>query len=260
MIEYTGEAIRALDMDGRMTVCNMSIEAGARAGMIAPDDTTFAYLAGRPHAPTGADWDAAVARWRTLVTDEGATFDRDARDRRDAQLEPMITCGTNPGHGHRRSSQRVPEPARAADPTERARNSRRRCATWGSSRASRCSAVKVDVVFVGSCTNSRHQRSARRGATSCAGATSAPACAMLVVPGAPAIKRAAEAEGLDRVFLDAGAEWREPGCSMCIAMNGDQLAPGQYAVSARATATSRAGRARAVARCSRRHRPRPPRP
>ncbi|HET9992308.1 MAG TPA: 3-isopropylmalate dehydratase large subunit [Kofleriaceae bacterium] len=227
VIEYAGEAIRALDMDGRMTVCNMSIEAGARAGMIAPDATTFAYLAGRPHAPSGADWDRAVERWRTLVSDEGATFDRELRIDATA-LEPMITWGTNPGHGIG-ISQRVPEPARAADPTTRAQ-------LETALRYTRVEpgvpllGLKVDVVFVGSCTNSRIS-DLRAAADVLRGRRVSASVRMLVVPGSAAIKAAAEAEGLDRVFVDAGAEWREPGCSMCIAMNGDQLAPGQLAVS-----------------------------
>ena len=227
VIEYAGEAIRALDMDGRMTVCNMSIEAGARAGMIAPDDTTFAYLRGRPEAPQGAAFDRAVAGWRALVTDDGAVFDRELRI--DAtRLEPMITWGTNPGHGVG-ISQRVPDPAAVADASQRA-------SLEGALAYTQFAAghpllgVKVDVVFVGSCTNSRIS-DLRAAAQIVRGRRVAPGVRMLVVPGSAAIKAEAEAEGLDRVFRDAGAEWREPGCSMCIAMNGDQLAPGQLAVS-----------------------------
>ncbi|MEO6775639.1 MAG: 3-isopropylmalate dehydratase large subunit [Kofleriaceae bacterium] len=227
VIEYAGEAIRALDMDGRMTVCNMSIEAGARAGMIAPDATTFAYLAGRPHAPAGAAWDRAVDRWRALVTDDAAVFDRELRIDA-AALEPMITWGTNPGHGIG-ISQRVPDPSRVTDPAARVQ-------LETALRYTRVEpgvpllGLRVDVVFVGSCTNSRIG-DLRAAAEVLRGRRVAGSVRMLVVPGSAAIKAAAEAEGLDRVFRDAGAEWREPGCSMCIAMNGDQLLPGQLAVS-----------------------------
>ena len=227
VIEYAGEAIRALDMDGRMTVCNMSIEAGARAGMIAPDATTFAYLKGRPHAPSGADWDRAVERWRALVSDEGATFDRELRIDATA-LEPMITWGTNPGHGIG-ISQRVPEPSRTTDPATRAQLENALHYTRVEPGVPLLG-LKVDVVFVGSCTNSRIS-DLRAAADVLRGRRISAGVRMLVVPGSAAIKAAAEAEGLDRVFLDAGAEWREPGCSMCIAMNGDQLKPGQLAVS-----------------------------
>jgi 3-isopropylmalate/(R)-2-methylmalate dehydratase large subunit len=227
VIEYAGAAIRALDMEGRMTVCNMSIEAGARAGMIAPDETTFAYVAGRPHAPRGDALDAALRRWRALPTDEGARFDREVRI--DARaLEPMITWGTNPGQGVG-ISQPVPDPARVGDAAARAQ-------LEGALRYTRVEpgqplvGVKVDVVFVGSCTNSRIG-DLRAAARIVEGRRVAPGVRMLVVPGSAAVKRQAEAEGLDRIFRDAGAEWREPGCSMCIAMNGDQLAPGQLAVS-----------------------------
>jgi 3-isopropylmalate/(R)-2-methylmalate dehydratase large subunit len=227
VIEYAGEAIRALDMDGRMTVCNMSIEAGARAGMIAPDATTFAYLKGRPHAPAGAAWDRAVERWRALATDEDATFDRELRI--DAtELEPMITWGTNPGHGIG-ISQRVPQPSRTADPATRAQLETALQYTRVEPGVPLLG-LKVDVVFVGSCTNSRIS-DLRAAANVLRGRRVSAGVRMLVVPGSAAIKAEAEAEGLDRVFVDAGAEWREPGCSMCIAMNGDQLSPGQLAVS-----------------------------
>jgi 3-isopropylmalate/(R)-2-methylmalate dehydratase large subunit len=227
VIEYAGAAIRALDMEGRMTVCNMSIEAGARAGMIAPDDTTFAYVAGRANAPRGDAFDAALRRWRQLPTDDGARFDREVRI--DARaLEPMITWGTNPGQGVG-ISQPVPDPARVGDAAARAQ-------LEGALRYTRVEpgqplvGVKVDVVFVGSCTNSRIG-DLRAAARIVDGRRVAPGVRMLVVPGSAAVKQQAEAEGLDRIFRDAGAEWREPGCSMCIAMNGDQLAPGQLAVS-----------------------------
>jgi 3-isopropylmalate/(R)-2-methylmalate dehydratase large subunit len=227
VIEYAGEAIRALDMEGRMTVCNMSIEAGARAGMIAPDDTTFEYLAGRAQVPRGEAFDRAVAAWRALATDDGAVFDREVRIDA-AALEPMITWGTNPGQGVGISG-RVPDPARVDDAAARA-------SIESALRYTRLApglpllGVPVDVVFVGSCTNSRIG-DLRAAADVVRGRRVAPGVRMLVVPGSAAVKAQAEAEGLDRVFLDAGAEWREPGCSMCIAMNGDQLSPGQLAVS-----------------------------
>jgi len=224
VIEYTGPAIRALDMEGRMTVCNMSIEAGARAGMVAPDDETFAYLKGRPHAPQ--DWDAAVARWRELRSDEGATYDRsiviDA-----SRIEPMVTFGTNPGMGIAVTA-RVPSPD-DADPGERAALAKA-LLYMGLSPGERLLGRAIDVVFIGSCTNAR-LTDIRAAASIMRGKKVAAGVRVLVVPGSQDVKRAAEAEGLDRVFRDAGAEWREPGCSMCIAMNGDMIEPGQYAVS-----------------------------
>jgi 3-isopropylmalate/(R)-2-methylmalate dehydratase large subunit len=227
VIEYAGEAIRALDMEGRMTVCNMSIEAGARAGMIAPDDTTFAYLAGRAHAPQGEAFEQAKREWRALATDDGATFDRELHI--DATvLEPMITWGTNPGQGVG-ISQPVPDPARVDDADARA--SMESALRYTQVEPGRpLLGLKVDVVFVGSCTNSRIS-DLRAAAQVLRGRRVAPSVRMLVVPGSAAVKAEAEAEGLDRVFRDAGAEWREAGCSMCIAMNGDQLSPGQLAVS-----------------------------
>ncbi|HVV16952.1 MAG TPA: 3-isopropylmalate dehydratase large subunit [Polyangia bacterium] len=220
VIEYRGAAIRALSMEERMTVCNMSIEAGARAGMIAPDETTFAYLKGRPRAPQGAAWDKAVAAWRKLPSDEGATFDRE--EKLDAStLEPMITYGTNPGMGIPISAD-IPAPSNAT--------AAKALAYMGLTGEKRLAGHKVDVVFIGSCTNSRLS-DLRAAATVLKGRKVADGVRTLVVPGSQAIKKAAEAEGLDRVFTEAGAEWREAGCSMCIAMNGDQLKPGQYAVS-----------------------------
>jgi len=227
VIEYAGEAIRALDMEGRMTVCNMSIEAGARAGMIAPDDTTFAYVSGREHAPRGADLERAVRTWRALPTDDGAAFDREVHLDA-AALEPMITWGTNPGQAVG-ISQPVPDPARVGDAGARA-------ALESALRYTRVEpgqpllGVPIDVVFVGSCTNSRIG-DLRAAAQVLRGRRIAHGVRMLVVPGSVRVKAEAEAEGLDRVFRDAGAEWREPGCSMCIAMNGDELRPGQLAVS-----------------------------
>jgi 3-isopropylmalate/(R)-2-methylmalate dehydratase large subunit len=220
VIEYRGSAIRALSMEERMTVCNMSIEAGARAGMIAPDETTFAYLKGRPRAPQGAAWDAAVAAWRQLPSDEGAVFDRE--EKLDAaKLEPMITYGTNPGMGIPISAA-VPEPANAT--------AQKALTYMGLEARQPLLGHKVDVVFIGSCTNSRLS-DLRAAASVLKGRKVAEGVRVLVVPGSQQIKAAAEAEGLDRVFREAGAEWREAGCSMCIAMNGDQLSPGQYAVS-----------------------------
>ena len=228
VIEYTGPAIRALDMEGRMTVCNMSIEAGARAGMIAPDDVTFAYLAGRPHAPTGAAWDAAVTRWRELAGDEGAAYDRtlvlDA-----SRIEPMITFGTNPGMG-------IPITGAVPSPDEGARDPAQRAALakalgyMGLLPGELLLGRSIDVVFIGSCTNAR-LGDMRAAASVMRGNKVAAGVRVLVVPGSKDVKRAAEAEGLDEVFRAAGAEWREPGCSMCIAMNGDAIEPGQYAVS-----------------------------
>jgi 3-isopropylmalate/(R)-2-methylmalate dehydratase large subunit len=210
-----------------MTVCNMSIEAGARAGMIAPDDTTFAYLAGREHAPRGAAWDAAVARWRTLRSDDGARFDRsvtiDARE-----LQPMITFGTHPGMGIA-ITERVPSPDAAGDAAQRVALDRA-LRYMGLAPGEPLLGRPIDVVFIGSCTNARIS-DLRDAARVMAGRKVPAGVRALVVPGSRAVQRQAEAEGLDRVFRDAGAEWREPGCSMCIAMNGDQLEPGQYGVS-----------------------------
>jgi 3-isopropylmalate/(R)-2-methylmalate dehydratase large subunit len=227
VLEYAGSAIRALDMEARMTVCNMSIEAGARAGLIAPDDTTFAYLAGRPHAPAGAAWDRAVERWRGLATDDGARFDTELR-LDGAALEPMITYGTNPGMGGAVGSN-VPDPADLGDADERA--ALRRALDYMQAEPGRPLLGRaVDVVFVGSCTNGRLS-DLRTAASVMRGRKVAAGVRAMIVPGSEAVARAAEAEGLDQVFLAAGAEWRTPGCSMCIAMNGDQLRPGQLAVS-----------------------------
>jgi len=227
VIEYCGPAITALSMDERMTVCNMSIEAGARAGTIAADDTTFEYLAERPHAPAGAAWDSAIARWRGLRSDDDARFDAtltiDA-----ATIEPMMTFGTNPGMGMAISGH-VPDPGALA--TAQDRNALTQALAYMSlSPGQRLAGTPIGAVFLGSCTNSRLS-DLRAAAGILRGARVASGVRMLVVPGSRAVKRAAEAEGLDRVFLDAGAEWREAGCSMCIAMNGDQLRPGELAVS-----------------------------
>jgi 3-isopropylmalate/(R)-2-methylmalate dehydratase large subunit len=227
VFEYTGSAIRGLTMEQRMTVCNMSIEAGARAGMIAPDDITFDYLAGREHAPAGAEWDQAVARWRTLASDPGATYDHTITLDASA-LEPMITFGTNPGMGIGISG-RVPDPASLADANQKAALDKA-LRYMGLQPGQALLGQKVDVVFIGSCTNSRIS-DLREAASLLSGRKVAGNVRVMVVPGSQVIKQQAEAEGLDQVFRSAGAEWREPGCSMCIAMNGDQLQPGQYAVS-----------------------------
>ncbi|MFP5281901.1 MAG: 3-isopropylmalate dehydratase large subunit [Actinomycetes bacterium] len=227
VVEYRGSTIEALSMEGRMTICNMSIEWGAKAGMIAPDDTTFAYLQGRPHAPQGADWDAAVAYWRTLRTDPDATFDVEV-DLDAASLTPFVTWGTNPGQG-------VPLGARVPDPAEFV------------AEADRTSAVKaleymalqpgtpmrdiaVDTVFLGSCTNGRIE-DLRAAAEVLRGRKVADGVRMMVVPGSAAVRAAAEEEGLHEVFLEAGAEWRFAGCSMCLGMNPDTLKPGQRSAS-----------------------------
>ena len=227
VFEYRGSTIRALSMEERMTVCNMSIEGGARAGMIAPDDTTYQYLEGRPFVPKGADWDAALARWQQLPTDEGATYDHEITIDA-AALEPMITFGTNPGMGIP-ITQPLPDPASVSDSLERDTLSKAlhyMALEPGKPVLGR----KVDVVFIGSCTNSR-MSDLRAAASVLKGRKVDPGVRVMVVPGSQPIKRQAEAEGLDQVFKDAGAEWREAGCSMCIAMNGDQLSPGQYSVS-----------------------------
>jgi 3-isopropylmalate/(R)-2-methylmalate dehydratase large subunit len=227
VFEYRGAAIRAMSMEERMTVCNMSIEGGARAGLVAPDDTTFEYLAGRPHAPQGADWERAVAEWRTLPTDDGASFDASlALDV--ASLAPMITWGTTPGMGMQ-VTEAVPDPARLADAAQRAA-AEKALAYMGLAPGKPLLGQPIDVVFIGSCTNGRLS-DLRAAASVMKGRKVAPNVRVLVVPGSQAVKDQAEAEGLHEVFRQAGAEWRDPGCSMCIAMNGDQIEPGQYAVS-----------------------------
>ncbi len=227
VFEYTGEAIRALSMEERMTICNMSIEGGARAGMVAPDDITFEYVAGRPYAPQGAAWDAAVARWRTLPTDEGATYDH-VITLNASTLTPMITYGTNPGMGIPITGT-IPDPMSLSDPS--ARIALDKALQYMDLRpGERLIGHPVDVVFLGSCTNSRIS-DLRLAATVLQGRKIAPNVRMLVVPGSQQVKKHAEAEGLHEIFTAAGAEWREAGCSMCIAMNGDELRPGQYAIS-----------------------------
>ncbi len=227
VFEYRGEAIRGLTMEQRMTICNMSIEGGARAGLVAPDDTTFEYLAGRPHAPKNAAWDRAVTRWRALATDETATFDK-AIDLNVNDLEPMITYGTNPGLGMKITAS-IPDPAGIPDISER-QTVEKALAYMDLQPGQPLLGKTVDVVFIGSCTNSRIS-DLRQAAEIIRGRKVAQGVRVMVVPGSQDVKKQAEAEGLDRIFKDAGAEWREAGCSMCIAMNGDQLQPGQYAVS-----------------------------
>jgi 3-isopropylmalate/(R)-2-methylmalate dehydratase large subunit len=227
VFEYTGSAIRPLDMEERMTICNMSIEGGARAGMVAPDDTTFQYLAGRPYAPEGKNWDAALARWRALRTDDGATYDESIQLTA-STLEPMITYGTNPGMGVPITS-RVPDPDGIPDLSRK--NSLTKALQYmGLTPGQPLLGQPLDVVFIGSCTNSR-LLDLRAAARVLKGRKVHPKLRVLVVPGSQAIKAAAESEGLDTIFLEAGAEWRQPGCSMCIAMNGDELQPGQYCIS-----------------------------
>lgn len=227
VLEYMGSAIRSLSMEGRMTICNMSIEGGARAGMVAPDETTFDYIAGRPHAPRGAAWDAAVEAWRQLPSDEGAIFDNEVVLDADS-LVPMITYGTNPGMGMM-ITDRVPDPDSLRDVNEKLALDKA-LRYMGLQPGQSLLGKPVDVVFVGSCTNSRIS-DLREAARLIEGRKVADSVRMMVVPGSQLVKAQAEAEGLDEIFKSAGAEWREAGCSMCIAMNGDQLAPGQYAVS-----------------------------
>src|SRR5512133_2667841 len=227
VFEYTGSAIRSLSMEQRMTICNMSIEGGARAGMIAPDEVTFEYLKGREFAPKGEEWDKAVAYWKTLPTDEGAVYDKsitlDA-----SEIEPMITYGTNPGMGMK-ITDRIPSTESFSEPSqkvafEKALN------YMGLQPGQSLLGQKVDVVFIGSCTNSRIS-DLRLAAAVLKGRKVSESTRVMVVPGSQDVKKQAELEGLDKIFKEAGAEWREAGCSLCIAMNGDNLQPGQFAVS-----------------------------
>ncbi len=227
VIEYRGEAISSLSMEGRMTVCNMSIEAGARAGMVAPDDSTFSYLEGRPHAPTGAAWEQALDYWRTLPTDEGAAFDKeiviDA-----ASLAPHVTWGTNPGQVVRLDGS-VPgprRPSRRRGPGVRPASAQ----VHGARPGTPMREIAVDTVFLGSCTNSRIE-DLRQAADVVRGRLVRPGLRALAVPGSHRVKEQAESEGLDRILVAAGFEWREPGCSMCLAMNPDKLAPGERCAS-----------------------------
>jgi 3-isopropylmalate/(R)-2-methylmalate dehydratase large subunit len=227
VFEYTGSAIRSLTMEQRMTICNMSIEGGARAGMIARDEVTFEYLKGREFAPQGADWVKAVAYWKTLATDEGATYDKSITLNAD-EIEPMITYGTNPGMGMG-ITDRIPTAESFSEPSQKAAFEKA-MAYMGLQPGQSLLGQKVDVVFIGSCTNSRIS-DLRLAASIIKGKKVADGVRVMVVPGSQDVKKQAEQEGLDKVFKEAGAEWREAGCSMCIAMNGDQLQPGQYAIS-----------------------------
>lgn len=227
VIEYRGSAIESLSMEGRMTICNMSIEAGARAGMVAPDDTTFEFLRGRPHAPAGADWDAAVEAWRQLRTDPGAEFDTEVYLDA-AELSPFVTWGTNPGQGVPLSGA-VPDPELIVDEGER-QAAEKALTYMGLEAGTAMRDVAVDTVFVGSCTNGRIE-DLRVVADVLRGRSVADGIRMLVVPGSMRVRAQAESEGLDRIFIDAGAEWRQAGCSMCLGMNPDQLSPGQRCAS-----------------------------
>ncbi len=227
VVEYRGTTIENLSMEGRMTICNMSIEWGAKAGMMAPDETTFAYLKGRPHAPEGEDWDAAVAHWKTLYTDPDAVFDREVHIDA-ATLPPFVTWGTNPGQGVPLGAA-VPAPEDFDDPVDR--SAAERALTYMDLRAGTpMREIKVDTVFLGSCTNGWIE-DLRLAASVLQGRRIADGVRMLVVPGSARVRLQAESEGLDQVFLDFGAEWRAAGCSMCLGMNPDQLAPGERAAS-----------------------------
>jgi 3-isopropylmalate/(R)-2-methylmalate dehydratase large subunit len=227
IVEYRGEAIRGLSMEGRMTVCNMSIEAGARAGMIAPDETTFAYLEGRPHAPSGAGWTAAKEHWASLRTDDDATFDKEVTIDA-AALTPFVTWGTNPGQGVPLGGG-VPDPSSFTDPTARAA-AERALEYMALTPGTPMREIEVDTVFVGSCTNGRIE-DLRIAADVIKGRRVADGVRMLVVPGSRKVKAQAEDEGLNEIFTAAGAEWREAGCSMCLGMNPDQLKPGERSAS-----------------------------
>ncbi|PJJ63675.1 3-isopropylmalate dehydratase large subunit [Compostimonas suwonensis] len=227
VLEYRGSAIRALSMEGRMTICNMSIEAGARAGMVAPDQTTYDYLKGRPHAPEGADWDAAVAYWDTLATDEGAEYDAEVVLDADT-LEPFVTWGTNPGQGVSLNDS-VPDPAAIDDLNERS-SAERALEYMALEAGTRMKDIRVDAVFMGSCTNSRIE-DLRAFASVIKGKKKADHVRVMVVPGSARVRIEAEAEGIDKIVEEFGAEWRFAGCSMCLGMNPDQLAPGERCAS-----------------------------
>ncbi|AZN29595.1 3-isopropylmalate dehydratase large subunit [Flaviflexus salsibiostraticola] len=227
VLEYRGEAIEALSMEARMTICNMSIEAGARAGMIAPDETTFEYLKGRPHAPEGEDWDRAVEYWKSLRTDDDAVFDAEV-DLDAADLEPFVTWGTNPGQGLPISAE-VPDPEDFADESQR-HAAERALEYMGLTPGTKIKDIRVDTVFMGSCTNGRIE-DLRNIAAIIKGKKKDPDVRVMVVPGSARVRLQAEAEGLDQIFKDFGAEWRNAGCSMCLGMNPDQLQPGERAAS-----------------------------
>jgi 3-isopropylmalate/(R)-2-methylmalate dehydratase large subunit len=227
VIEYTGAAIRSLTMEGRMTLCNMSIEGGARAGMIAPDDTTYAYLEGRPYVPKGVAWERALDAWRTLPSDEGARFDKTVTLRAE-DVAPQVTWGTNPAQVASVTG-RVPDPSQFADPG--ARSAVERALTYMDLQPGTPIAdIRIDRVFIGSCTNARIE-DLRAAAYILAGRRVAPTVKAMVVPGSGLVKRQAEREGLDKIFKEAGVEWREAGCSMCLAMNEDRLEPGERCAS-----------------------------
>lgn len=227
VIEYRGSAIRALSMEARMTICNMSIEAGARAGLIAPDETTFAYLKGKPHAPEGADWDKAVAYWSSLPSDPDARFDTEVILNAD-EIEPFVTWGTNPGQGLPLNRE-VPDPMSFENPEERSA-AERALVYMDLTPGTPMKAIKIDTVFLGSCTNGRIE-DLRAAAEIIKGQKVAANTRMMVVPGSARVRLQAESEGLDKIFLEAGAEWRSAGCSMCLGMNPDQLKPGERAAS-----------------------------
>lgn len=227
IIEYRGPVIRSLSMEGRMTVCNMSIEAGAKAGMIAPDDTTFAYIEGRPHAPKGKLWEQALDDWRSLVTDDDAMFDTEVVID-GSQIRPHVTWGTNPGQVVSIDG-RVPDPSELSDPMAR-KTAERALEYMGLTPGTAIRDIPVDVIFIGSCTNSRIE-DLRLAASIVAGRRVHPGVRAMVVPGSMRVKAQAEAEGLDKIFKDAGFEWRASGCSMCLGMNPDQLAPGERCAS-----------------------------
>jgi 3-isopropylmalate/(R)-2-methylmalate dehydratase large subunit len=227
VIEYTGDAVKSLSMEGRMTLCNLTIEGGARAGLIAPDDVTFAYIDGRPRAPKGADWDKAIAYWRTLYSDADAVFDAEivlnAGD-----IAPMVTWGTSPEQGLPITGH-IPDPAKIADANQRA-GVERALSYMDLAPGTALSDVKIDRVFIGSCTNGRIE-DLRAAAAIARGHKVAAHVGAMVVPGSGLVKKQAEDEGLDKIFVEAGFEWREPGCSMCLAMNADKLAPGERCAS-----------------------------
>lgn len=227
VLEYRGSAIRALSMEARMTICNMSIEAGARAGLIAPDETTFAYIKDRPHAPQGGEWDAAIKYWSTLRSDDDAVFDKEIHLNAD-ELSPFVTWGTNPGQGVPLNAS-VPNPESITDVEER--SAAERALTYMDLKAGTpMKAIKIDTVFLGSCTNGRIE-DLRAAAAIIKGKKVDTSTRMMVVPGSARVRLQAESEGLDKVFLDAGAEWRSAGCSMCLGMNPDQLKPGERSAS-----------------------------
>jgi 3-isopropylmalate/(R)-2-methylmalate dehydratase large subunit len=227
VLEYRGSAIRSLSMEGRMTICNMSIEAGARAGMVAPDETTFDYVQGREHAPSGAEWDAALAYWRTLFTDDDAVFDAEVTI--DAStLSPFVTWGTNPGQGLPLSAS-VPSPDDAKDEVDKVAIERA-LEYMDLTPGTPLRDVSIDTVFIGSCTNGRIE-DLRVAADILQGRRIAEGMRLMVVPGSARVRLHAEAEGLDQIFIDAGAEWRGAGCSMCLGMNPDKLTPGERSAS-----------------------------